>query len=617
MKTKNIPIDEIICESNRKYTKDTGFEQLVKSIEQYGIIEPSIVRQTKEGYSIIAGRRRIAAAKRLGFTAVDCVVREKDDPVDDEELALTENVNRQDMHPLDEAAAFRRMADNGSSAEEIARYYARSPSAIYKRLRLVSLIEELKGWFRDEILDIAGAALLAELPEEDQKKFYEKYEERYRDIAELDDDEKYSKIDNRSISQFFYQQQKNEIREWLGEECKTCEKRTHNSGNVLFEEFEHLDDVCLDGDCYRTKWYLAIDLALTKKIAKHGKVLTDQKLFFRNGVPAEIYKKATHANFHSVKYEVLKEKDFEFKGETDREKDACWEISEWDDKEFIRVRRIAYKERVKEERPSSKGKTERGTDEGLVKSYGEDAIKAVAAERGTPAVELARELQKKTNSYDFTEEIGEHVYKLVVAKRIEAETSEKEPCRDYFSIFLRRVEDDLYIENGSFIEKNFSDDQKQWLEGILGVKSLKEYFLGLPDAVNCEIQRLFHFLIVSASFGISVPELDELNGIEKKENLFWEYAGMSKDEYRALYIEAAKDVVAKALEPKPKKGGKKKDTAGSDGTHGEDVPADDSGGGSSSSKREKGDDGEDLSDVSNDADNYPFEPDDPEEDPEM
>jgi len=603
---KTISLEKIICESNRKYTKDTGFEQLVKSIEQYGIIEPPVVRKLKgDQYRIIAGRRRIEAARRLGDTEVECIIRDDGYPdeetalIEDEELALTENVNRQDMHPLDEAAAFKRMADAGSPVEEIARYYARSPSAIYKRLRLVPLIEELKNWFRDGILDIAGAALLAELPEETQKKFFDNHETRYKNTTP-EDIEKYGGIDKNAISQFFYKQQQNKISGCLGEACQACEKRTHNSDNDLFEEFSYLDDVCLDGDCYRAKWYEAINLALDEKIQEYGPDRTDKKIIFRNGFPAQLYKKATHANFSNVKYDVLKDKDFEFTGETDRKKDACWEIrikSKYspDDKEeeneieVISVRRVGYKERPKVERPSSRGETESGTDEKQVERYGKEAIKAVAAERGTTAVELIKELNKKTNSYNFKDEINELVYERIIARRIKADTSEVEPLRDYFSMFLQHVDyetDGCSIEGG-LIEKNFNDRQKRWLNDILGKKSLKEYRINLPDDVHCEVLRLFHFLLLCFGFD-NILELDELKDIEKKKNIFWEYAGIDKDEYRALYIEAAKEVAAKALEPKPKKGGKKNETADSGAAHGEDVPVDASSAGSSSSKRGKG-----------------------------
>jgi ParB/RepB/Spo0J family partition protein len=586
---ETISLDKIICESNRKYTKDEGFEQLLNSIRQYGIIEPPIVRVMEGGlYRTIAGRRRIAAAKQLGKAEVDCVVRGADDPINDEEIALTENVNRQDMHPLDEAAAFRRMAEEGNAVEEIARYYARSPSAIYKRLRLVPLIEELKGWFRDQILDISGAALLAELPEEDQKKFYEEHEATFIEVPPEDIDET-CRIGHQTISQFIYKHQRNKIKKCLGDECQACEKRTHNSSNDLFEEFSHMDDVCLDGDCYRAKWQKAINLALEEKIAEYGPHKTDKKIYFKSqfngGIPEQLYKRKTHAIFSNdeglhVEYEILKEKDWEFTGETGRKNGACWEIGEMYGEDRIRIRRIGYKEKKKEERASPQSGAGSGQDKDEIKRYG-PALKAVAMERGTSAEEMAKELQgKRVEGYDFTNKTEELVYERVVARRIEAEKTGAEPPRDYMSMFMRLVNEELYSGN-SFIEENFNDRQKQWYSDLVGKKTLKKFSLGLPE----EAQMLFHFMMLCIGFENDVPGLNDLKGIEKSPSLFWEYAGMDADEYRALYTQAAKEVVAKELEPKPKKAGKKKEAADT-GPHGGDAPEDASG--SPPSKPRKG-----------------------------
>jgi ParB family chromosome partitioning protein len=583
-----ISLDKIVCESNRKYTKDEGFEQFLNSVKQYGILEPPLLREMQDGrYKTIAGRRRIAAARQLGYTEVDCVVREQDDPIDDEEIALTENVNRLDMHPLDEAAAFKRMADEGNPIEEIARYYARSPSAIYKRLRLVPLIEELKGWFRDEILGISGAALLAELPEEDQKKFYDLYKERYGGLSpeEIEDGEKYSEIDNRAISQFVYKQQRNKICECLGNECGTCAKRTHNSDNDLFEEFSYMDDVCLDGDCYRAKWQKAISLALAEKYAEYGPNRPDCKIRFHSNfldaVPDQLYKKATHAIFNpgggDIRFEILKEKDWEFTGETSRKNGACYEIGEDWNEGTIKVRRIGYKERQKEEKAASRNEAGSGIGKGDDKQYGLEVLKAVAEERGTSSTELVKNLSgKKTSSYDFKEKIGELVYERVVARRIEKEKNGTVPCTNYCSLFLR-IADEEGIGNYSFIEKNFNNKQKKWWSVLYGKEPLTSVLIDLPD----EVQTFFHFLLLSLGLENWVPDLDELKNIKKeKGNMFWEYARMEEKEYRALYIQAAKDVIAKVL-PEPKKAGK------AAAPHVEDVPADASGAGSSSSKKGK------------------------------
>jgi len=569
---KSIPLDKIICESNRKYTKDDGFEQLLNSIQQYGILEPPIVREIEDGqFKIVAGRRRIEAARRstqqLG-TLVDCIVRDADDPVDDEEIALTENVNRQEMHPLDEAGAFKRMSDAGNPIEEIARYYARSPSSIYKRLRLTTLIDELKNWFRDGFLNISGAAVLAELPEEDQKAFFEKHEadvqQQYEDIQNGDIDEGYWEIDNSLISQFVIKTQRFKIRPCLGDDCQACDKRTHNQNNDLFKEFENMDDVCLDGECYRAQWHTAINQAIAEKFPEYGSKTDYKILFYSNissGIPEQLYKNATHIEFDLVegektRFEIIKKKDWVITGETTRKKNACYEIGENYSMDGITlsVKRVGYEEKVKEERPAkgTDGKTVSKKD---IDEYGREALEAAAANRGITAADLVEKLKTKyRNSYNFKNDIGELVYNKTITRRIELEKAGVEPQRDYLSMFLRAADEEGYSYQ-TFIEKNFSNERKKMYSDLVGEKNISQISAGLTS----ETQQLFHFLFLSIGVEREVPNLDELKDIEKKENVYWEYAGIDKDEYKALYLEAAKEVVAETLDPKPKKNGKKKD----------------------------------------------------------
>ena len=580
---KKIALGEIASADNRKYTKDEGFEQLVSSIREHGLIEPPVVRRQKEGgYKVVAGRRRIAALRQINeapFEEVLCVVLDAGDSVSDEEIALAENVNRQEMHPLDEAALFQNMADKGSSVEDIARHYARSPAAIYKRLRLCGLIEELKVMFRDGKLNIAGAAVLAELPEEDQKDFFELY--KHKEIIEAG-----------WITGFIYKKQKLSIKASM-EGCKNCTKRTHNDGNDLFEEYNHLSDVCLDADCYRSKWYEMINKKLNEQIIQMNEagVKTDNKIYF-GGVPELLYKNSTHARFtdngESVQYEVMRPKGYDFTGETSRKKETCWRISS-DYKGEITVCRIGYKALAPRIKESKFEKTE-----GKIHYVGEasEVMKEVAADRGVAAKELARSLSDKKIQFNhFKNEIDDLVFGRIVGRRMEMEISGEEPVRDYLSMFLHIVEEISY-DDVRLIEKRFDLVQKQWLSKLFGKKTLSKIVAGLDE----EAQKLFHFLTLSMGLSDQVPSLEELEDIEESENVFWVYAGMSKEEYKALYVEAAKEVTAKALNPKAKKRVKNKEGKNAAAPHGESEAEDD---------------------CSGEEDNYPFGPDIPEEDEDM
>jgi len=566
---KTVELKKIAEDDNRKYTKDEGFEQLVRSIKEHGIIEPPVLRMGPDGnYRLLAGRRRIAAARKLKLSEVDCVIRYEDDSTD-EEIALSENVNRLEMHPLDEAALFGRMAESGKSVEEIAKYYARSPSAIYKRLRLNSLIEELKGMFRDGGLNITGAAVLAELPEEDQKDFYntsgKKFYNLYggENIGEVDEEIKAVEINN--IHNFIYKKQKNVIEESMKSFCEGCKKRTHNEDNALFEDVELFSDVCLDGDCYRAKQLALINTALTAAAVQmeEAGLKTDDKVFFVGGAPERIYKNATKARFEvdkePVEFEVLRDTKYDRTGTTNRKKDVCWLIHT-DGSGNINVERIGYKERPPKEKPSEvetgSGKNKSDAKKEIDKYGGRGVLEAVAKEMQKPsAAELVKELKikGKIEYYSFEHKISALVFERLAAKRIEKETAEI----NYLELFLEYLDDNFgFGGEGSFIEKDFSDRQKKMLNKLFGNRSLKSVWSEFDD----DARALIHFLLYSFLLTSELPNLDEVK--DKKKNnfdlnfgLIWKYMGMSDEEYEALYLQAAKDVAAEALKPK---GGKKK-----------------------------------------------------------
>jgi ParB/RepB/Spo0J family partition protein len=572
---KAIPLDEIENESNRKYTKDEGFEQLVNSIREHGIIEPPVVRKmTSGGWLIIAGRRRIEALRRVikedggdPKQPVDCVEKEAGDSTGDEEIALAENVNRQEMHPLDEAALFSRMAARGISVNEIAQYYARSPSAIYQRLRLAGLREELKGLFRSGRLTIAGAGVLAELPEADQQKFFELYgEER------TDRDGDIIPIEPNVIKSFVAKQQRFRIVACMKQDCKDCAKRTHNQGNELFEEFNGMGDVCLDGECYGRTWKALIEKALAEQ-ADAATLPTDNKIWFSGDILPLLYGKASHvaldvgrSNTHGDKgitsFEVVRNRNYDFtnRAEPTRKKNCCWRIGESPDGIF--VQRVGYKQKQSREQPeggssssASAGKEAKGGNKQFER-FGKEVLTAIAAERGTTKEALAKQLEVPyDNPWRFKNDIQNLVEARVIARRIEAERSEKEPPRDYFSMCMRAMDEEFFCNNGSFLEKNFSKEQQQWLFALTGKKNVREI-------VTDEMQMPFHFLLLSVGFD-RIPDLEDLKDIKVHSHtdsgdLFWDYAGMSEEEYRALYLEVAREVTAKALVPKAKKGAKEK-----------------------------------------------------------
>jgi ParB family chromosome partitioning protein len=133
----------------RRYLDPESLEDLANSISRHGILQPLIVsRSAGEGaggsYVLIAGQRRLQAARRVGLKRVPVVIREIQD-VQRLELALVENIQRADLSPLDEAEALRRLIDDfGLTQEEVARRVGRGRVAVANSLRLLGLSSRIR-----------------------------------------------------------------------------------------------------------------------------------------------------------------------------------------------------------------------------------------------------------------------------------------------------------------------------------------------------------------------------------------------------------------------------------------------------------------------------------------
>lgn len=146
----------------RKQFDAASLQSLAESIAANGIIQPIVVRPNMTGsYSIIAGERRWRAAKLAGLTEVPVVVTEADD-LRAMQLALIENIQREDLSPLEEAAAYRRLLDEfGMTQEQLSKSVGRSRPAIANSMRLLDLPEEVRVYINSrELSEGHGRALL-------------------------------------------------------------------------------------------------------------------------------------------------------------------------------------------------------------------------------------------------------------------------------------------------------------------------------------------------------------------------------------------------------------------------------------------------------------------------
>jgi len=138
------------------------FDELVASVRRHGVLQPIVVRRASTGYEIVAGERRWRAARAAGITTMPAVIRELSDQ-EMLELALIENLRREDLDPIERATAYRRLAnDFGMTQEQISEAVGGSRPAIGNSLRLLELPTEIQTAIGSgRITEGHGRALLA------------------------------------------------------------------------------------------------------------------------------------------------------------------------------------------------------------------------------------------------------------------------------------------------------------------------------------------------------------------------------------------------------------------------------------------------------------------------
>ena len=162
---RNIPIEAVTTNANqpRKVFHSESIQELAESIKSYGIIQPLIVRETTpQQYEIVAGERRYRAATQAGITTLPVIIKTIDDQTADA-IAIIENIQRENLNPMDEAEAYARLIDQYQMThEDIASSLNKSRPAISNTLRLNKLHPEVKSCVREGQIEMGHArAILA------------------------------------------------------------------------------------------------------------------------------------------------------------------------------------------------------------------------------------------------------------------------------------------------------------------------------------------------------------------------------------------------------------------------------------------------------------------------
>lgn len=155
----------------RRFIHEQDLQELAASIEKHGVMQPIVIRPVddeKHPYEIIAGERRWRAAQLAGLTEVPAIVRDLSDQVAIA-LALIENIQRQDLNPIDQAMALQRFHEEfGLSHQEIADTVGKARTTISNLLRLLTLAEPVKDFMQQSLLDMGHARAILTLKAKDQ-----------------------------------------------------------------------------------------------------------------------------------------------------------------------------------------------------------------------------------------------------------------------------------------------------------------------------------------------------------------------------------------------------------------------------------------------------------------
>ncbi len=160
-----VNIDELlVCPFQpRRHFDEEQINELAESIKERGLLQPLVVRTVEGSYELIAGERRLRAARSLGMKKIRVIIREATD-YEVAELTLIENLQREDLRPLEEAEQYKMLQTHfGVKQGDIARHVGKPRSVIANMIRLLDLQDDVRAMLNDELITIGHAKVLLQL----------------------------------------------------------------------------------------------------------------------------------------------------------------------------------------------------------------------------------------------------------------------------------------------------------------------------------------------------------------------------------------------------------------------------------------------------------------------
>ena len=234
-------------EQPRKNFDEDALQELADSIKQFGLLQPILVQDRKDYYEIIAGERRWRAAKMAGLKEVPVIIRNYTEQ-EIVEISLIENIQREDLNPIEEAQAYKRLlTEFNLKQDEVADRVSKSRAAVTNSIRLLKLSDEVQQMVIDEMISTGHArALLAVEDAEEQYNLAQKiFDEKLsvRDVEKmvknLHKPAKPKKLDDKAL-QAIYQDIEEKLKQKLGTKV-TVASKGDGAGKIEIEFYTHED----------------------------------------------------------------------------------------------------------------------------------------------------------------------------------------------------------------------------------------------------------------------------------------------------------------------------------------------------------------------------------------
>jgi ParB/RepB/Spo0J family partition protein len=475
-----LPVDQVdeSPRNPRRSFDQATMQELTDSVRAHGVIEPILVRPVDGHFEVVAGARRLRACRAAERTEIPALVQEMTE-AEALEIGIIENLQRADVHPMDEAEGFEQLLaqkERPCTVEELAAKVGKSKAYIYARLKLTALCPKARKAFFDGAFNASIALLVARIPDVAlQKKALEEIEPRFKDSEPLSFREAARVIHERfmlKLSGAPFQTSDPELVPGAGA-CSSCPKRT-GAQPELFDDVGDAD-VCTDPNCYQTK----LD-ALWKRRAAEAKATGREVLEGKKA--KDLFRDWGYGS--RVKPELQHNSGF-----VDLDQ-SCYEDPK--QRAYRRLLGKHAKEAVVLARDPSGGIHElvpQKEVKKLLKAAGHDfkAERASTTTRSSPVERAAAEKERKRRAL---EEAVDKRLKELVGQAFDT----KVPDREIWDIAIDVVLDVMYGEADHLFERRFGAD---------GEKAFEK---ARPDMTAEQLRGLFLDLHLSGEIGSFRPQ---------------------------------------------------------------------------------------------------------------